>query len=379
MYWELILIAQALNQSHSRSLNQSHSRSLNQSHSRSLNQSHSRSLNQSHSRSLNQSHSRSLNTEAFRQNDGGNKIDLLFIVDNSDSMSINHNRQEIFWKLQGIMNTLSGTDYHVGVTTTSVNRTGAPWELPQPGWEGSLDYIEGTGARYLVQRTPNVDTLVRLTLDREESMPCRRGEIPDGMVACGSNSEHGLKALMQLVQHRNRSDNRGFIRDDAELVVVIISDPDETGPTPEKTTEPEEAEAYLRTELGGDKAITVHGVVIEPGDSACRREQKREGFLFPEGADYAHRISRMAELTGGTTTKICNNNEAMIDDLKVIGDSTRGGALFQDVTLEHEPWPASVNVQMVPQQNIGFTVECNKIVFDSKPVNGTEITVTYQY
>ncbi|NQY99263.1 MAG: hypothetical protein HRT45_01180 [Bdellovibrionales bacterium] len=315
----------------------------------------------------------------FQQSSGGGKLDLLFIVDNSDSMLYDHSKQEIFWKLQGIMNTLQGVDYHVAVMTSSVNRTSAPWELPQAGWEGSLDYIEGTNARYLTTGTPNVDMLVRLTLDREEVIPCRRGEIPEDLVACGSNNEQPLKALTQFVQNRNRADNAGFLRDDAELAVVIITDQDETGDREDETTEPEEAAAVLQAELGGNKKVSVHGIVIEPGDRDCKSEQKWQGWLFPEGADYATRIARMAEITEGSTTSICNNNEAMIEDLSVIGETTRGGALKTEFTLEHQPWPASVNVQMVPSQNINFSVDGNKIVFDSAPADGSEITITYQY
>jgi hypothetical protein len=160
------------------------------------------------------------------------KLDILFVVDDSNSMEREQLEiTENFRRMIDVLETIPGglPDLHIGVITTNV---GAGDACPTPSYgpgvlrdRGATDcpmlttnYIEdidGAGGR-----TRNYTG----TLD--DAFACV-GE--QGIGGCGF--EQPLEAIRLALSPGNTS-NEGFLRDDATLAVVILSDEDDCSAMP---------------------------------------------------------------------------------------------------------------------------------------------------
>lgn len=312
--------------------------------------------------------------QVFLQASGGGKLDLLIVVDNSDSMMMDHSDHKIRNMFRNFLRTLEGVDYRIGFTTTDM--TTPTYFSKFPGWSGRLDVLEGTQQKVLTPQTPNKEALFAATIDREESVKCRQGGRTDGGL-CGTNYEEPLKAIKTFVDLRN-ADNAGFFRSDADFVSIVIADQDET-PKSGNPTSAQSVVDHIRTAFNGTKKYTNYSVVVEPRDQACLRAQICSGpfGICLEGAEYGTYATELARITSGRTTSICSSNVA--PDLEVIGKSVTAGGLFQEVTLQHEPIAGSVSVFFSPQSDIKYTVEGRTVKFSAKPAAGTKITVQYEH
>jgi hypothetical protein len=313
--------------------------------------------------------------QTFLQTAGGGKLDLLIVVDNSDSMMMDHGDHKVRHMFRNFLKTLEGVDYQIGFTTTDM--TTATYFSKFPGWSGRLDVLEGTQQKILRPNTANKEALFGATIDREESIPCRKGSRENG-APCGSNYEEPLKAIKSFVDRRD-TDNVGFFRADADFVSVIVADQDET-PKAGTPTEAKSVVDHVASVFAGTKKYTNYSVIVEPGDRACLQKQICSGSLFGiclEGAEYGAYATELSRITSGRTTSICSTDVS--PDLAVIGQSLRNGGLFQEVTLQHEPVQGSVEVFFSPQSNIQYSVEGRTVKFSSKPAPGTSITVRYQH
>lgn len=156
--------------------------------------------------------------------DGCEKVDLLFVIDNSESMqTYQSNLVESFpGFIEGIQTRLSGgNDYHIGVITSDAYGGNAP-QCSQLGalvTQTSGQYASNQtcapftgGGRFLVQDEP----------DLQSAFSCI-GQVGTS----GNNAERPMDALVAAlgsVHSGAGGCNEGFLRDDALLVVVLITD-----------------------------------------------------------------------------------------------------------------------------------------------------------
>ncbi|MCB0408461.1 MAG: hypothetical protein KDD34_09670 [Bdellovibrionales bacterium] len=309
--------------------------------------------------------------QVFKQEAMGEKLDLLVVIDNSDSMMMDHSRHKIRDMFKGFLSSLSGVDYHIGFTTTDM--TTPSWLNHDPGWTGRLDILQGSNLKILTPSTPNKDSLFLDTIDREEALLCRQHKWTG---LCGTNYEEPLKAIKAFVDLRS-SDNAGFFRDDASFVTVIVSDEDELSDGRAGATQPQDVVSHIQAAFNSTKKYRNYGVIIEPGDKACKHEQACSEFLCLGGGNYGNFVSSLAQLTSGHTASICSND--VTNDLKSIGDMARGGGLITEVTLQYQPIDGSVHVTFNPAANIQYNVVGKIVKFNVPPVAGTEITVRYEH
>lgn len=317
--------------------------------------------------------------QIFQQNSGGGKVDILIVVDNSDSMMKDHSRHKIRNMFRGFLASLSGVDYQIGFTTTDMTTNRFPtFGRSFPGWSGRLDVLEGTSQKILTPSTPNKQSLFLKTIDREEAVDCRdQVRDADPSLPCGTNTEEPLKSIVSFVDQRNAF-NTGFFRNDADFVTVIISDEDERskGEDPLATTA-DQVVAHIESAFGGRKSYTNYSVVIEPGDRECKRKQACAELFCLAGGNYGDFATRLSNLTSGRTASICSSD--ITSDLSDIGSRGRDGGLFQKVSLQYEPVEGSVEVYFNPATDIDYTVEGRDVKFNRKPPAGTEITVLYEH
>ncbi|MEN0060007.1 MAG: hypothetical protein AAGB31_14295, partial [Bdellovibrio sp.] len=130
-----------------------------------------------------------------------NKVDILWIVDNSSSMlQPQRNLSNQIPSLVSKLNQLK-MDYHMAVVTTSMGGTN-----PDGGkFIGSPKYVTST--------TPNlVSTLTSRMVIGE----------------AGSNNERGLESMATALSASYlANEGKGFFREDALLVVIALSDEDD--------------------------------------------------------------------------------------------------------------------------------------------------------
>lgn len=312
-------------------------------------------------------------TEQFTQAVAARKLDILFVMDNSDSMFMDYYR-DIQNKFNGFLSSLNGLDYRVGVITTDVEHT----ELYNyKGAWGLLDFLgsgfQKTSMRFLTSATSNANTLLLNTLKRDEVADCRKNA-PHNQLPCGSDNEQPLASIVRSVSRA--SENANFYRSDAELITIAVSDEDEYSTGGSNTTQPSQVISAVRTNLGASKAYRAFGVVIRENDIGCYNSQRSEE-IFGQAAAYGRSVTRLAEQTGGGVISICNNE--FVSGLNAIANGAWSEGAVQSVTLSQTPVAGSVQVTLSPSNGITWTISGKTITFSSKPVAGTSISVSYKH
>ncbi len=320
-------------------------------------------------------------TDRFEQKDSGGQVDVLFVIDNSDSMLVDF-QLGIAEKFRGFVNHLQGLDFHIGVTTTDMTSPKG-----YPGYGGRLDRIRGTEEFYIQSSTPNAEEKLVSTIRRNETLNCRKDnphlvekltspiEIMAG-VFCGVNIEEPLKATRDAVRGQ-ATYNHGFFRDQSDFVMIAVSDADEGGSGREvfrRLVKPQELIDTVAEEFQGQKNFTGYGIIVQPEDKECLKSQKDQQFLSQ--VYYGTYVSDLAQKTSGFTLSICKE-EGYAQALKAVADKVRSRGLEKIFTLSQEPIPESLEIRITPSTGIQWRVEGRRIIFESAPPIGSLIEISY--
>jgi len=233
-------------------------------------------------------------TDHFAQQ-GQAKVDVLFVIDNSGSMM-----EEQAGLAQNFAAFLSGTqqqpvDYHVAVTTTGIEPSPSGWTRCPGGVDGGeagrLFPADGTRPRIITRGTPSADQVFANNVT----------------VGVCHWDEQGLQAAYRalsspLVNNADDPDtalpddgNLGFLRPDARLAVVFVSDEDDGS-----SGSVDSYETFLRALKGNDPTLLVVSAIVGPADlSTC-----------PTASSSGSRYIALAQRTGGVVESICTNDWA---------------------------------------------------------------------
>lgn len=212
------------------------------------------------------------------------KIDILFVIDNSGSMS--QEQAKIAQVFSGFISRLSHLDWRVGITTTDNSSSGA---------KGSL--LPYRNSKYFIDsKTADVNALFIEGIQRGTR---------------GSGTETGLYSITNFLTKSKQagSQEAQFLRADAILTTIVVTDSDQsqnanrTG-TSNSYINPADFVAHVKSEISGKEYIH-HSSIVLPGDNAC----KSQGEMF--GTSYYD----VSQLTGGISASICANNYASQFDL----------------------------------------------------------------
>jgi hypothetical protein len=297
--------------------------------------------------------------ESFYQDDSANKVDILVIADNSQSMDAEQSKMS--QRFSSFTSAIRDIDYQIGVTTTDLS--GGRFSS-----NGNLVDYEGTRLKILTPSTPNAAELFRQTVARKETVGCAYREVDP---ECPSTNEEPLRAIMTAMDKRFSS-NVGFFRDKVDFVVVVLSDEDEQSTGPAAATKPQEVIRHFQATFGQSKRLAVHGIIIKPGDSACRSQQRGQ-LLFGAGGEYGTHVNELAGLTGGTVQSICDADYS--SSLSTISQSVR--KLVGSFELQAEPAAGSLSVRLTPDRAINYRIEGKRVIFDTPPPAGTRIDISY--
>lgn len=228
--------------------------------------------------------------------DINNKVDILFVVDGS--FSTREILRSMPEKIDGFIPALSDSfNWRVGFISADVKR----------GKDKKLSSMEVDGAivlerKYITKWTRSKERIFIDTLTRNKNR--RRCSFPP---ECGSLKETPLLALTEYLLSPTRSVETGtrFIRNEAHLAVVILTDNKENKKKGRVTTA-DEVLGSIEQEFGSDKEFSVHTLTVL--NDACRGQLKQDHF-FVEGTR-AGEILLLAEETGGENLSLCSHDYA---------------------------------------------------------------------
>lgn len=286
-------------------------------------------------------------SEQFTQGMNSKKLDILFVVDNSGSMS--DEQQKMGEKINSFLDSLHDVDWQLAITTTDVSDG-------TYGLKGEFLTFEGTNSHVLSAKTPNYEHIFKKTIQRSESYNCSNN--------CPSATEQPLRASILAIEKRNTS-NSGFFRNGADLGLMILSDEDEMSTGPSNATPATAVVDAAQLAWGDSKKIFTYGMVIVPGDTSCKSSN---GV-----GSYGTFVTGLAALTGGMVGSICEKDYA--PTLGLLANHARN--LLDYVQLKYIPAPDSLAIKFLPEHTTTWRVDGRRIYFNNPPPKGTTIFTDY--
>jgi len=303
------------------------------------------------------------NTDQFIQDVRG-KVDVLFVVDNSGSMteeqtSLSRNFAAFMTAAQAL-----GVDYHIGVTTTGLEPSPGGWtQCPggaQGGENGRLFPVDNSTPRIITPDTPDAASVFATNVQ---------------VGICHWN-ERGLGAAYRALSAPlvNSADdpttalpndgNLGFLRDDAKLAIIFISDEDDSS---DQTVD--FYESFLLGVKNGDRGMLAISAIVGPLDlSTC-----------PTASGSGTRYISLTQKLGGIVESICTPDwAASLTNLS----SNAFGARRQFPLSAAPADPAQIRVFVSGAQvTAGWAYDAgsNSVIFSdgSAPPPGSTIEINY--
>jgi hypothetical protein len=292
------------------------------------------------------------------------RVDVLFVVDNSGSMM--EEQQSLGQNFAAFLSAANqaSVDYRIGVTTTGLDSSPGGWsECPggaQGGENGRLFPVDNSRPRVITPSTPNAasifaaNTRVGVCHWNEQGLDAAHRALSDPLMY---NQDDPRTA-------QGNDGNGGFLREDAKLAIIFLSDEEDFSSQPVSFYE-----TYFLALKGNDKSKLSINAITGPMDlSTC-----------PTSSSSGSRYMRLAEATGGVVESICTPNWAA--SLEKLSNSAFGPN--RRFTLSEEPADSTRIVVTVDgvQVTTGWQYEAgsNSILFErtAAPPPGSLIEVTY--
>jgi hypothetical protein len=292
------------------------------------------------------------------------RVDVLFIVDNSGSMM--EEQQSLGSNFSAFLSaaTAAHVDYRIGVTTTGLDPSPGGWsECPGGalgGENGRLFPVDNSSPRIITPDTPNAaavfayNTHVGVCHWNEQGLDAAYRALSDPL----------LYNLDDPRTPQPNDGNGGFLREDAKLAIIALSDEEDFSSQPVAFYE-----TYFLALKGNDPSKVSFNAVVGPADlSTC-----------PTSSSSGMRYMELARKLGGVVDSICTPNWAA--SLERLSESAFG--LNRTFPLSDEPSDAgaiAVKLDGAPVTS-GWTYDAknNAVVFDRSrvPAPGVVVEVTY--
>ncbi len=316
------------------------------------------------------------------------QVDILFVIDDSASMQAHQadlsSNIRLFVAEMQKSNLL---DYHIGVVTTSMDGA-SPYD-PTSRWPSGCDYAVGGAWGGSTGRPCGDGKLVHF----KTHVPFVDRQTPNGLSVLeenilvgteGSSEEMSFDPISAALSSPMMSaENTGFLRKDASLAIIIMTDAEDQS----QTMSPETLNDFLVNLKNGkaDKVLTYAAIVPSSVTSpSCTRDEYGVTPL---------RIEQFLKLSGGTEFNICDADYG-----------TKLAAIAKDVTqkvgklmyLSRAPvvntisvkfgLPGSPTAQVIPNDaSTGWTYDPtrnalifgDKLIFDPKQPAGSAPLVNF--
>ena len=288
------------------------------------------------------------------------KINILFVVDNSGSMT--EELRSIANQFTSFLDNIKKTDYRIAIITTDwINDRGQFLLFPNgqkflsnPGGDSSL-HNQNVGYFQQVVKRPVGD----------------------------NDDERGIYALNMALDNSSHSD---FFRPHSLFMVIIVSDEDERsfgGKVPEGAYgEVLQLETYDLPDTFFRKVshhnqysiVEVHSIIIPPGDQGCKSQAGGvEGRIYAQASNPSDDIlRRYGNIRRGHVGSICSSNYS--SQLGPIADTLLS---VPPIPLPCFPVEGSVALQ-VEGRRVNFRVEDRKVVIEDKVSFGSKARVAFR-
>ncbi|MEZ4872234.1 MAG: hypothetical protein R2827_08320 [Bdellovibrionales bacterium] len=287
-------------------------------------------------------------------------VDILFVDDNSGSMSFEQKRMaDSFSNLIATLDDLN-VDYNIAVTTTDISSPSNPPDAQN--LNGALQdgkFIEFPGVGPVLNKSWGTaaerSAKFAEVIQRNETKVCE----DSGFTTCPSGDERGIYAINKVLDTANPA----FFRGNSLFAVVVLSDEDVRSDGGRSDSlaraltdfdQPESVVSRLGTTLGLDKTMAVYSFIVEPGDFTCKALQDDQGRLLGNeaiegyyGVQYARlsqpddELKALGNIIEGKTVSICSSDYG--SKLSDIGRKISTDSL--NVQLPCEPEDPSVGLQ----------------------------------
>ncbi len=294
------------------------------------------------------------------------KVDLLMVIDNSGSMA--EEQQALAANLDHLWNriALAKADFHIAITTTGMDPYTGGWtQCPggANGGEGGRFFpVDASRPRILTPETPNVrDTLFANT----NVGLCHWDErFLDPVVAALTNPlVNSAKAPGTPFP---TDGNAGFLRDDARLALMAVSDADDDNDVAVPPPVADYVRKLAAVKHGALDLVSFAGIVpLHPCSTV-------EQYPVP-------RYLEMARQLNGKVFDICelNNFGALLDG--ALGDLLLPLTSFPLSARPRDPARMAVTVSGASVTIWSYDASSNRIVFpnDAVPPTGSHISAQY--
>lgn len=217
-------------------------------------------------------------------------VDVLFVIDNSGSMS---DKQESVARNMAAFLSVAvreGVDYHLGVTTTGIEPSPSSWASCPGGAfggeAGRLFPVDNSSPRVITPITPGAAGLfannVRVGICHwsEQGLEAAYRALSPPLVTSADDPSTPLP----------NDGNAGFLREEAKLAIVIVSDEDDQSQRPVSFYE-----TFFRALKGNDADQLILSAIVGPEDlSSC-----------PSASGSGSRYIALANALGGVVESIC--------------------------------------------------------------------------
>lgn len=277
-----------------------------------------------------------IHTDTFIQGDlVGGYADILFVVDNSGSMYDDQVRLSQSFDTFINWITQESVDFHIAITTTDVDLGGA-----NGAFVGTPTVLSNS--------TPNLaDTFKANVLVGET----------------GSGYEHGFDpAVRALTEPLVSTANASFLRENAKLYVIFVSDEEEQSTM---------AVADFRDQivaLKGGEASRVHFTAITAEElNTC-------------GATYGARYAELVTLTGGLSGSICQEDFGVTLQNLAFEVTNAVGHYFLTAIPEPSTIEVKVDGVLQPADHWTYHAGTNSVEMGAQyvPAPGATIVITYE-
>lgn len=289
--------------------------------------------------------------EASLSVSGDRPVDILFVVDNSGSM--NTERSNLAQRIDGFLDKVAGLDWQLAVTSTDV--------------KGSRDFEEGR----LTAFSPGVHILDS-TMDTAQAQQLFGNRV-QGMPNGGN--EEGIYATVKMIERAldgqgSNAINAQFLRAEADLAVVVLSDEDENSNGSSVKYTPQQFLSFVNTSFSGNKNITWHSIVTMSGDVAC----KNVGYSY-YGVNYENlsKLTGHGEPGGAIIGSVCASDyTAQLQDIgQSVKDMQKSVSLGcspidadGDGTLDMEVMRKAPGASGYTNYSAPFVIQGQKLVFN---------------
>ncbi|MFL5319491.1 MAG: hypothetical protein ACJ790_07520, partial [Myxococcaceae bacterium] len=296
-------------------------------------------------------------TDLFTQQDGS-KVDVLFVVDNTASMV--EEQPRLVAAIPSFVSAAQqkGVDLHVAVTTTGIDFASASCPGGANGGEaGRFFPANGSSTRILTSNTPNLSSALQTNVQVgrcafvEQGFEATRRALTAPLVNHADDQRTSLP----------NDGNLGFLRSEAALAVVYVSDEDDHSPDDVDTYA-----QFLRTVKGQYQPQRATAFAIAPTAGGCST-----------AGGAGTRYSQMVQKTGGDVMSVCNSDYAPL--LQQVAN--KAFSPQSKFTLSHKPDSGTIKVTVNGTElTSGWSYDAgsNSVIFSTMPAAGARIQIAYR-